>query len=454
MTVYLFNVGQGDHLLLELPNGKYGLIDFHWDIDINPGVEPPGLTYLKHKHNPQNPVVISFICISHPHFDHTKGLKKVLQWVKYNKIEVERLWLYPGVNEKDVPRALRRAITVLEKIAVQNRASGIEVPPVGSDNVSQIHRIREDLEALWDFVNEWPYSADLIQGINHIDTINGLEVCALAPLSREIERANQDVLTSIYLWRKPGDPIEFPERNLLSSIIKLTFGEHQLLFGGDSGERAWERSLDEFDRKHRNDSGPCNSSYRASFIKASHHGSKHSSSTRMWERIIDAVTHVGISAGEGKNHPNDDTLNDVKTAAENLQSSAKLFTTNACKKCLVRPDVPAEPMPWLPMEPKESSNDIVRKVISDEAPEIDATGEGVQRSSSPHADEALKEMRPEPPKEEKPDERKALAAYIFRFKSKNREVLVSKAFMSCQEKPNCMFGYVGERHFPECVSPH
>jgi hypothetical protein len=60
LTVYVFNVGQGDHLLLKLPNGTYGLIDFHYDKGINVVEEPPALTFLKQQHKPETPVVLSF----------------------------------------------------------------------------------------------------------------------------------------------------------------------------------------------------------------------------------------------------------------------------------------------------------------------------------------------------------------------------------------------------------
>ena len=44
----MFNVGQGDNLLLKLPNGKFGIIDFFFSEKsyLNQR-EPPALTFLK-----------------------------------------------------------------------------------------------------------------------------------------------------------------------------------------------------------------------------------------------------------------------------------------------------------------------------------------------------------------------------------------------------------------------
>src|SRR5690242_1735224 len=66
LTVFLFNVGQGDHILLKLPNGEYGIIDSYYETRLGLK-EPPALTLLdslmtKDSKKP----IISFICISHP----------------------------------------------------------------------------------------------------------------------------------------------------------------------------------------------------------------------------------------------------------------------------------------------------------------------------------------------------------------------------------------------------
>ena len=46
LQVYLFNVGQGDHIMLKFPNNEYGIIDFFYDASQNI-IEPPALSYFK-----------------------------------------------------------------------------------------------------------------------------------------------------------------------------------------------------------------------------------------------------------------------------------------------------------------------------------------------------------------------------------------------------------------------
>lgn len=448
MTVYLFNVGQGDHLLLKLPDGTYGLIDFHYDKGINAVEEPPALTYLRQQHKPEHPVILSFLCISHPHRDHTKGLPKVLRWITDNNIRLDRIWLYPGINDDDARIALRNAILALEKIRAENRASGIEVGE-GLPNNSQILRLKEDFEELWKFVEKWGHTATLIQGVTRIDHIDGIEVCALAPLMTQIQAANQQILQKIFLWRNLG-PLHFGDRNLVSSIIKLAFSEHELLFGGDCGLKVWEQSLDEFKRKHHKNNGPCSSKYRAGFIKASHHGSAGSSSVQLWEQLLkDNSSTIGISAGKGQRHPSPDTVRHVNTAAQNRGSSVRICTTNLCHKCSVGRDINRERMHGLSKPLKGPVKKIVRNTVHREAP--DPTSEpGAGAMNNARTIEALKEFRPALLKRRKSTS-KQVGAYIFRLTSNSRDIRTSKVVVPCEERRDCLFGHVGRERFPRCA---
>jgi beta-lactamase superfamily II metal-dependent hydrolase len=443
----VFNVGQGDHLILKLPNGTYGLIDFHYDKGINVAEEPPALTYLKEQHTPENPVVLSFLCISHPHRDHTKGLPKVLDWLSENEIIPKRIWLYPGINDNDARIALKNAIATLDKIRAENRASGIET---SSDedlpNRSQILRLKEDLEELWKFIKKWALTPTLIQGITRIDYIDGIEVCALAPLMTQIQEANQEVLERIILWRNLG-ALHFGDRNLVSSIIKLAFGQHQLLFGGDCGLNVWEQSLDEFETRHHNGNGPCRREYRASFIKASHHGSGGSSSVHLWERLLkDDFSAIGISAGEGQRHPSRNTVGHVNTAAQNRGASVRLCTTNLCHKCSVNRDVDREDMPSLRKRPKRRVKKATTRAVKRLAP--DATSHPATDNES--MNEALKEVGPALIKRRK-SLPKQVGAYIFRLTSNSREIETTKVVVPSKERRDCLFGYVGKERFPKCA---
>jgi hypothetical protein len=107
----LFNVGQGDHVLLELPDGSFGIIDFYYS-GSKGWVSPPAQVFLENlrKQAPEKEIKIAFICISHPDVDHIKGLNIFLKWLERNRITVERIWRYPGPNPGEMKMYLENAL--------------------------------------------------------------------------------------------------------------------------------------------------------------------------------------------------------------------------------------------------------------------------------------------------------------------------------------------------------
>ena len=90
LEIFLFNVGQGDHILLKFPGQEYGIIDFHFDLELNI-VEPPSLSYFRELKNSLSKddfekISISFICMSHTDSDHIKGVSEVVDWFNTENI--------------------------------------------------------------------------------------------------------------------------------------------------------------------------------------------------------------------------------------------------------------------------------------------------------------------------------------------------------------------------------
>ena len=453
LTVYLFNVGQGDHLLLEMPDGKFGLIDFHYDGNINLALEPPALTYLKHIHKPKKPIVISFICISHPDRDHTKGVDKVLQWIERENIEVERFWLYAGIDAKDLKRALEQAVSSL-KMIVRKRVQ-LKPTATGPRNTSQILQLSDDLVKIGEFIERWERKtnrrADYLQGINRLDHLAGVEVCTIAPLGSDVKKANSRILIDVFQWLQRQTAIALHDTNLVSSVIKMKFYKHQLLFGGDAGEEVWQACLDEFERKHQNHQGPCASSYRGNFIKISHHGSKNSSSVSLWERIMDEEAIIGISAGKGYKHPHNETIAHIREAEKNRNVSPQVVTTNACDRCQMSLGLPTQDLSWLPQTPSAPRKKRTNQALDMVKP---PSGKGIRdhQPTSPIVNKALGTVTPKSEVKSKSRLSKLLAAFVFRFNSSSKDIHVSKAVAASLKQRDCIYGYKSEKYFPECAS--
>src|SRR5205807_5448464 len=116
---------------------------------------------------------------------------------------------------------------------------------------------------------------------------------------------------------------------------------HRLLFGGDAGKEIWRQCLEHYKETQQYlDHGP----FKGSFVKASHHGSKHSSSVELWPDILYPGAHVGISAGNKTSykHPHPDTLEHILSTFKKPVECPKIWATNTCEECISTYHLPLE----------------------------------------------------------------------------------------------------------------
>ena len=428
LTVYLFNVGQGDNILLRLPNGEYGIIDCFYDSDLEVA-EPPALTYLKQvrsRMNPSTPLNISFVCLSHPDGDHIKGVSELLRWVKKNEnVTLRDLWLWPAWIVQDLISSFKTYATSAEK----------------TDSTSRASEVSRELDYIFRFRNRRKNTVKL-EPLHDVRKINenvggNVKAVAVAPLAKHVSKFDkqaQRAFVQFVMDEKKHTTnrqrYARTEQNLLSSILMLVYGDHRLLFGGDAGKEVWNDCLQYYyDRQHDVDHGEL----KANFVKASHHGSKNSSAEDLWPRILKSGAKVGISAGRkySEKHPHRDTLSHILKALVPLGDCPQVFSTNSCRNCID--------------EDKQCTTRRLKWVIK--RPELKAS---VKATFAP----TLLEKRAFADGHAEPLVPEYLAAYVFRFKPKSDVVKVFRVFSSVVKgDEECPFKTPTSNLFPRCASP-
>ncbi len=415
MRVHLFNVGQGDHILIELPNGEFGIIDFYYE---SPMGEPPALTYLAHlARTRQQPPVISFICVSHPDKDHTLGIDKLLDWAsdRKSKIDVKNFWSFPGHDFTELLALYEEAYRKADKAdkAYHNAKS-----------------INKRLSSIRDFIKanegkgKGKCAVRYIQEIRRISKKIGgeVEVISLAPLGEDVQKFNRQTLEDLFRRLLEGRKKGSAQKNAVSSILKMVFGKHALIFGGDTGGKVWLKVLDRLaESGNMDDLGPC----RGNFIKVSHHGSKYSSSEDLWSTLLDTKkSYVGISAGRGRyKHPDRETINDIRRVGARSGRAVELVSTNACRKCVDGLGLQSERADWFDLgepDPRGAVKDGLRH------------------------DRSLRyKKHPSAP---------TFVGYVFTFSAKSRNVRVTRMVTDGWTPPeNCIYGGKRRQLFPACA---
>lgn len=348
LQVYVFNVGQGDHLLIKLPDGSYGIIDTYYDRKYNPHNEPPGLTYLKKQKAAGEKIRLRFFHLSHFHKDHLKGLKQWTDWIQTNNIQLDYL-LLPGTGgTKDFTSMF---LSILADSAVMD--SVLTTSPELFHTMETFHRNygASPLHALDGFKKSLkkialdnkkkkkkPKNKECIT--TYLNAINRvflyynipvpLKTFCIVPLSDAIidfaEQGRKNIIKSFFEKKKlKGDR----NKNDISTVLLMRYGDQVLTFGGDAEIYNLEKSIDSLTPVIKEAIG---GDFKSHFIKLFHHGGSQSSSPKIWEAFLadNSQIHIAISAGINKkyNHPHASTITDIKKQAKKVNSEAHIYATN------------------------------------------------------------------------------------------------------------------------------
>lgn len=411
LKVFLFNVGQGDHVLVELPNGEFGIIDFFYGGPLNLS-RPPALDYLDHirQKEPHRQIVIAFICISHPDLDHVKGVDKFLSWINDTGIQLKCVWLFAGTR-------LSELLEYYDEFANSSDSR------IGKYKADLVTRSLRDVQ---DFVSRknWNGRREYLHDIRQLGRdIGGVRILSIAPLGEHIRRFDKQGFRDFVRHLNSESKRPTAQKNLVSSVLFMLFKEHKLLFGGDTGERIWSECLKRYKEIGLiEDHGECD----GNFIKVSHHGSKHSSSLELWSKLLSPKqSYAGISAGKHAEylHPHIETLRHIRSAAKQNRTKAEIFTTNSCNRCLNKQDIPIQSMGW----------------VKRNRPKLRASVEEV--------------LRRERPKQRKPRSKDYdLVTYLFEFHSNNETRVTKGVVRGTQNGRSSNYRSAKTQTCPTCIS--
>lgn len=330
LKVDIFNVGQGEHILLHLPDKKYGIIDFYYEASINTLEEPPALTLLKERLKKGEEIKIAFLHLSHYHKDHTKGLAKWLHWILVNHIPVDELWLPAVLPKLELAELIQNAFNDREAI----RALLTENPELANSIDSYLQRSASNpILALKQYKTLQKSLGFNIKYINDrkilqepkTGSTSSLDIQSLGPSSqrtmRFFEKSHTEILLG-FIGEKDSSKIN---QNDISVVLKVEYEDYRLIFTGDAERSNLHEILDEID----------SDKVAGHFVKVPHHGSKNASSVRIWQSFCRGKCEIlfAISAGHHAryDHPDTETFEHLQEALGAQESSHRIFLTKTVK---------------------------------------------------------------------------------------------------------------------------
>jgi len=274
LSLVVFGPGHGESMIVVLPDGAVGVVDGCRE----PKESDPVHGFLEEAKGARSggtdPFRLEFLCLTHPHEDHYRGLGRLL---KDFQGSLKHVWRVLDVGDRYF-NAIKEYLTHMRK------ASGLLPGPDDMDDLSALTRIIAEMrEAHQTRSTEFKYlgqSKTLLKRTCHGEA---LTLSGCGPADQDVETA----LLNLCGWledARAGKALRKFDPNAASGALLLRWGKAGVLLGGDllSGDNeygGWEAVHKEIDSP-------------VQVIKAAHHASEGAHHEALWKRLNPHLTIV------------------------------------------------------------------------------------------------------------------------------------------------------------------
>lgn len=294
LSVVVLNVGDGDAIVIRFPS-KYGkkacaVVDCY-----NAGKTIAALKALGTE-------TIPFICATHPHFDHTAGMIKLIKWCIQEGVQIDQFW---DSGFRHVSKTHYDLIQLLRK----NPDINVIFPTSGYETT--ISRVR--IQVL----------SPSILLKNRYDTF-GTNINN-ASIVLKLEYPPKDIAPYYLTTEKAGDEVLAEEERLK---------QYSIILGGDAQFDAWARITEEFpELQQTGNRGQMidpdiieHKPLRCQVLKVPHHMSKHGISLEVVETLHPRYSIASCSNQSRHGFPHELTVMAVEDIHKKKKDDGMRFT--------------------------------------------------------------------------------------------------------------------------------
>lgn len=301
LDIYIIGPGYGEAIILrwedEAGNPHAALIDCY-----APGNGEALLEFLEERFIEH----LDFVVVTHPHLDHIHNLDKVL---KAYAGRIDRFWWWPGLDEKT---SIHYFDLLARELGSQNRELGLKGKAIRG-------MLKERHLQFKKHARPESSKASCLDTIYPVGNQNDaqLKVDSFSPWESETLKFVSNVTQSIAKGNVVND--NHRESNRVSLGLLVTYGEAQIVLGGDVEEANWKAL-----RKSKD----C-PQFQPCVVKVPHHGSSTGRIDGMWEN--------GFFGCQSKNiiavvTPWNNKLPDDMILEEIANSGARVYVTGQSER--------------------------------------------------------------------------------------------------------------------------
>ena len=321
LGIHLIGAGIGESIVIQLPNGKIGVIDCYCSrlsattseerLDAN-----PTLRFLDDHLQAKS---LAFIALTHPHEDHGRGLSQIL---KHYENRIEQIWMFETYQDEYLRQFFRTLLESNQKLPIENLLN--DDPGTFRSELLKIRNLvrkettpgtsQTKLRKFQDY-QEFGLADEPVE-FHFLGPSSQLVDAYQTSLSDNLSSLVDPEGKKVYAKWRP-DKVN---HNLASPAILLVYGKTRVILGGDMESTGWQQVLAD-----QQDETPPRPPLDCTFVKVSHHGSSNGYCDGLYAMLSKRKAPVAaITPFTRGTHslPSTEGLNHLKTHA------GEIFVTN------------------------------------------------------------------------------------------------------------------------------
>lgn len=263
IEVHVFGGKKGESIAVRLPGEVWGVVD-NYTPNLATPQSNPTLRFLESR----NVARLKFVCLTHPHADHYRGMHYLLQ--RYNP---ECVWLFGAATHRDL----------YSKVADVLKVSAASTDHLGDQSESV-----EELVQILDWVRDQHENRGRVPRLDvrrlqlempllELNTTPPIRMTAIGA-SGGRATVYEGTLASCFDARGNFLLARLPtvNHNVISGGVLIEYGNARIILGADIDSEAWEETLRRLASSGR---------LRAHLVKVSHHGSETGYCAGLWNEL-------------------------------------------------------------------------------------------------------------------------------------------------------------------------
>ncbi len=268
LAIHVFGAGKGESIVLNLPNGKWGVVDCFAGSSADTRTNPV-LRFLRDQGVEQ----LEFLCLTHPHDDHYKGMSHLLE-----AFPVQYFWPSAGLSGKNFLQLVQYLqVEALGTAQPSDEESALEFTKifglVKGKRTSQVPPLREQIPGPTVQLYPVPFDPEA-----------EFRIIGLAPSGDQVSRYNDGLLRCFDDQGVVQRKLPSEHHNIISSALMIIFGQTRIVLGGDVERDGWRDTI-----RHMG------AGYLAAHaVKISHHGSENGFCEGLWPIFASRGKPIGV----------------------------------------------------------------------------------------------------------------------------------------------------------------